>query len=537
MALPVKDGSGVLTSLKTTLTGSDHMPHHIVEAVSGTVVVTSSASSPIYVTSSNAMTVTASSTNPVAVRLQTNALSLGSGLPVTASSAYPVYVTGAVSISQPVSVDVVVGDNIFVTSSITAPLYISSSANSPVLVTGTVNVNNYPSITTVTASTNNPLSVTGTINVNNYPAVTTVTASINNPLPITGTVSLTNVNITASLSNNAITASFQNPVAVTGAFGISSSISNPVFVELGGITKYAFSSGSALITKITGSGESDRLWVTGNVDIGITKYGYPEGAALVVKTTSSTVTLEGINTIFSSIGTPTTGVAVGLIGQDNSVRLYNSTSSVTSSQTFPLYVTGSVYSSLIDNTVRVSSSSGERVWVTGSVTSTTSVTVSDGLKVELSGTNVKQVSGSSANTYLQTSIAPVATGSALKTFAPPNWGGSVPSGDPNVIIFDWSVASGTVNAASSSINRKSLTFFNDSPHNVYIMMGEPIGGNEQTNGFNIYQVSSKPNFYSFVLYPSGTYFAEPHNVGMKHGMFLVSSSVSSETRIFITETY
>jgi hypothetical protein len=409
MALPVKNGSGVLTSLKTTLTGSDHMPHHIVQAVSGTVVVTSSASSPIYVTSSNAMTVTASSTNPVAVRLQTNALSLGSGLPVTASSAYPVYVTGAVSISQPVSVDVVVGDNIFVTSSITAPLYISSSVNSPVLVTGTVNVNNYPATTTVTSSFTNPL------------------------------------------------------------------------------------------------------------------------AALV--------TLQGINTIFSSIGSPTTGVAVGLIGQDNSVRLYNSTSSVTSSQTFPLYVTGSVYSSLIDNTVRVSSSSGERVWVTGSVTSNASVTVSDGLKVELSGTNVKQISGSSANTYLQTSIAPVATGSALKTFAPPNWGGSVPSGDPNVIIFDWSVASGTVNAASSSINRKSLTFFNDSPHNVYIMMGEPIGGNEQTNGFNIYQVSSKPNFYSFVLYPSGTYFAEPHNVGMKHGMFLVSSSVSSETRIFITETY
>ena len=86
MALPIKDGNATLTSLKTTLAGSDHMPHHIVQAVSGTVSVTSSVSSPVYISGTTA---------------------------VTASSINPVYVTGAVSISQPVSVDVVVGDNIF----------------------------------------------------------------------------------------------------------------------------------------------------------------------------------------------------------------------------------------------------------------------------------------------------------------------------------------------------------------------------------------------------------------------------------------
>ena len=475
MALPVKDGSGVLTSLKTTLTGSDHMPHHIVQAVSGTVVVTSSASSPIYVTSSNAMTITASSANPVAVSLQTNALALGSGIPVTASSTYPVYVTGAVSISQPVSVDVVVGDNIFVTSSITAPLYVSSSANSPVSVTGTINAAG-PFLSDIK---DRLTALTFTFQGSGGQNYVLVTSSATAPLYISS--------------------SANSPVLVTGTVNLASNI-------------------------VTAS-------------IGASTYTYSGGTALVVRTTASSVTLEGINTVISSVGTPTTGVAVGLIGQDNSVRLYNSTSSVTSSQTYPLYVTGSVYSNLIDNTVRVSSSSGERVWITGSVTSNASVTVSDGLKVELSGTNVKQISGSSANTYLQTSIAAVATESVLRIYVPPNWGGEFPPSDPKVIGFDWSSpASGSVNAASASVNRKSLTIFNDSPHSIYMMIGLPWGAAD-TNGFSLYSTGSKPNMSSFILYPSGTYFAEPHNVGMKHGMYLISSSVNNETKIYVTETY
>lgn len=101
------------------------------------------------------------------IPVHTISSSAGSGSYVTASAAYPLYVTGNVSISQPVNVDVVVGDNIAVTSSLAAPLYVSSSANSPLLVTGTVNVNNYPSTTTVTASAANPVYVTGALEVNN----------------------------------------------------------------------------------------------------------------------------------------------------------------------------------------------------------------------------------------------------------------------------------------------------------------------------------------------------------------------------------
>ncbi len=217
MALPVKDGNGTLTSLKTTLTGSDHMPHHIVQAVSGTVAVTSSAASPLFVTSSNAIAVTASSANPV-------------------------YITGAVNVSQPISVDLVVGDNVFVTSSLSAPLYVSSSDNSPILVTGTVSVNNYPSTVTVTASFDNPIAVTGnfTTTVSDGLRVTSsydnpifvvndqlkpvyVTASLGNPVLVSvGNVASTNATI---VNTPVVTSSFTSPVYV------SSSYDRPVFVS------------------------------------------------------------------------------------------------------------------------------------------------------------------------------------------------------------------------------------------------------------------------------------------------------------------
>lgn len=92
--------------------------------------------------------------------------SAGSGSYVTASATYPLYVTGNVSISQPVNVDVVVGDSIAVTSSFGAPLYVSSSANSPLLVTGTISVNTASTI----SISNTSLNVTSS-----FAPVTTVT--------------------------------------------------------------------------------------------------------------------------------------------------------------------------------------------------------------------------------------------------------------------------------------------------------------------------------------------------------------------------
>jgi len=44
MALTVLDGNGVARTVKTTLDGSDHVPHHKIDSVSGTVAATQSGS-------------------------------------------------------------------------------------------------------------------------------------------------------------------------------------------------------------------------------------------------------------------------------------------------------------------------------------------------------------------------------------------------------------------------------------------------------------------------------------------------------------
>ena len=154
---------------------------------------------------------------------------------VTASAANPVYVTGTVQISQPVSVDLVVGDNVFVTSSIAAPLYISSSANSPVLVTGTVSttvvVSDGLRVTSsaafpvyVSSSNNNPLSITGSVVVSDGLRVTSsaafpvyVSSSNNNPINITGST----ISSVFNLPTNSlwVTSSFTSPVYVSSSIG------------------------------------------------------------------------------------------------------------------------------------------------------------------------------------------------------------------------------------------------------------------------------------------------------------------------------
>lgn len=150
---------------------------------------------------------------------------------VTASAANPVYVTGSVQISQPVSVDLVVGDNVFVTSSIAAPLYISSSANSPVLVTGTVS-------TTVVVS--DGLRVTSSAAFPVY-----VSSSDNNPINITGSTASSVFN----LSTNPlwVTSSFTNPVYVTSSNGKELFVTNTSATPIHVTSSNAF----PLITKNT----------------------------------------------------------------------------------------------------------------------------------------------------------------------------------------------------------------------------------------------------------------------------------------------
>jgi len=210
---------------------------------------------------------------------------------------------------------------------------------------------------------------------------------------------------------------------------------------------------------------------------------------------------------------------------------------VTSSKAEPLFVISDT-----DKPVIVANTAATPLFVTSSatypfyVTSSVPLTVAisgAASAVELTGSSVKQMTGSSTNTYLQVSIAPVASGSVRKRFAPAGYTGPQFGIDST---FDWSsAASGTVCLASASFYRKTLTIVNPTADSLFISIGAD-SGLTGTNGLAINSTASAATEYSFILYPSGTYFAEPHNVGMFHGGYMISGS-SSGNRIFVTETY
>lgn len=136
---------------------------------------------------------------------------------VTSSTSAPVYITASSANPLPVtgniSVDVMVGDIINVTASAAAPVY----------VTGTVNVNTGSQIT-VTASLSNPTGITGTVNVNNFPATQTVSASLAAPVGITGTVNVNNstLTVTSSLASPVVAYAYSPPVTTVAASSVTS---------------------------------------------------------------------------------------------------------------------------------------------------------------------------------------------------------------------------------------------------------------------------------------------------------------------------
>jgi len=254
--------------------------------------------------------------------------------------------------------------------------------------------------------------------------------------------------------------------------------------------------------------------------------------------------------------------SVNVIGTALTASIANSSLVVTASQANPVYVTGAASVTVLNYSLQVTSSKGEPLFVISDtekpvvvantvntplfvtssatypfyVTSSVPLTVAisgAASAVELTGSSVKQMTGSSTNTYLQVSIAPVASGSARRRFAPAGYTGPQFGIDST---FDWSsAASGTVCLASASFYRKTLTIVNPTADSLFISIGADswLTG---TNGLAINSTASAATEYSFILYSSGTYFAEPHNVGMFHGGYMISGS-SSGNRIFVTETY
>lgn len=95
----------------------------------------------------------------------------------------------------------------------------------------------------------------------------------------------------------------------------------------------------------------------------------------------------------------------------------------------------------------------------------------------------------------------------------------------SVTSFVWNTAaSGTFSLAPNSTTRRGLTIFNPGPHNLYIAFST---AGSATNGFTLTNTASAPSIYSFIIYPSGTYTADPTTVGVYHGGYFINGSSSA----------
>jgi hypothetical protein len=508
--------------------------------------------------------------------------SISGAVNITASAANPVYVTGAVQISQPVNVDIVVGDNVFVTSSLAAPLYISSSANSPVLVTGTVNVNNYPAITTVTASSGNPVGV-HLLDIN--PGYTTGAGTAKSALLVYLTGAAGNKieikDLTLNDGKVPVTSSYANPVYTTGLLEVTTSLNNPALVQINNDNinealtalsySYTPSGGGSLKVKLTGS---NIYYIDANNE------------AVLVKTTGSSVTIDNngfqqaINylTAATDLSNNDYKLKVIVTGSVESNPIY-----VKSIQSNPVYVTGAVSIDNLKTTqiegeetlvVKISGSteplpvtgnftldyasyalpSGSALVVKVTASAQDPITVTGTLSIAsiinpISVSNVNSISGNVNVTsskgnpvfVISDNDKPVyvanTSSNGLFITASDSFPLQIQKRSAtqvqtqryvaNVFGFDWSVNSGTFVMATPDKERKSLIIANPSDQELYISVGSSSDPGF-INGFLLQGIQTAPETYAFIIYPSGTYTADEYAASLFHAGFYISQSVNNQ---------
>lgn len=185
---------------------------------------------------------------------------------------------------------------------------------------------------------------------------------------------------------------------------------------------------------------------------------------------------------------------------------------------------GGTFGALI---TKITASDNDPVHVTSSFLNPIYVSSSIGRELYIANTANTPVYVTSSNAY------PIVTrnsvGSSIARTAFSSFAGTI----------DWagtgsSDISGTFILASSSSTRRGLMFANGTDKNLYIALGDTDLG--ATNGFLLITTASAPALYSFILYPSGTYFADPEFVTFKHsGFFISSSNIDVSVNVISTE--
>jgi len=200
---------------------------------------------------------------------------------------------------------------------------------------------------------------------------------------------------------------------------------------------------------------------------------------------------------------------------------------VTSSITYPLYITASSASPLpitgtinvdvqVSDLLTVTSSNTNRVWVTGNVS------VSEIVTVTSSNTNPVWITGSMTVNTASSEIT-ITNTEANAVYVQPRKAQTVTLS--GYVHPGWDTAeSGTFRLAYESSSRKSLMIFNPGPNNLYIAMST---NGDSTNGFVISNTSQPPSLYSFIIYPSGTFVGDNTNLNVYYGGYFVSSSYNT----------
>lgn len=209
---------------------------------------------------------------------------------------------------------------------------------------------------------------------------------------------------------------------------------------------------------------------------------------------------------------------------------------VTSSNTNPVFITASLANPIpvtgtinvdvqVSDLITVTSSNVSPVWVTGSVAVNTSsyitneflvVTSSYATPVFASITNTLSVNTASNEVYVRNSEAEAIYTRPLKSQY-------VSLTSP--FSYDWSTAaSGSFILITENQSRKGLMIFNPGPYDLYVALSTAGG---VTNGFIINDINLPPDFYSFILYPSGTFVGDSTNINLHYGGFFISGSSNS----------
>jgi hypothetical protein len=564
--LDIKDGNGNDKKLHTSLTGShldENMPHNVIQEISGSsissVITALNQISSSVKTGGSVQTITASYDNPIPITGSINVdVQVSDLITVTSSLANPVVVGLYGSNNNRAFIDSSGAQ--LVTSSNSAPVYVSASLANPVGITGSATVNNltqtahnsstYSGLLTpigivgssgnrVTVDSNNALLTTGSVTVNNLKDTdynsTSYTAGKLTPIGLVGSsgyranVDSNGAQLVTS-SNSApvyVSASLANPVGITGSTTINnltqtahnsstySGLLTPIgFVGSTGNRAFVDSNGAQLVT----SSNSAPVYVSASLanPVGIT------GSATVNNLTQT----NHNSSTYSGLLTP-----IGLVG--------NSGNRATVDSSNALLTTGSVTVNNLKDTDYNSTSYSGKVTPSGLVGYS-------GYRLQIDSSGSLIATSSYANPIVVTASfsQPLATRitssnsdfSFTRHVVPTGAIRSVFSTTDNSIDFDDLTNFGAFAICSNNINRKGLTITNPTPQRLFIAIAtQASSSGAGRNCFDLTNNTSDPNSYSFVIYPSGSYFADSTNVTLFYGGYFVSSS--NALKAMVTETY